>query len=1296
MVCAGQSPCAEILLSSPSEHPFTHACRDEDRLAALREYGILDTPGEQDFDDLVRLVAHVCQTPVAVINFIDRDRQWFKSEVGLGVRETPLDASICAHAILEREVLVVPDTQEDERFKNNPLVVGEPYLRFYAGALLKAEDGHALGTLCVLDHRPRDLTDGQQEALRALARQVMSQLELRRALAAQARESAAREQAESAVRQSEARFAAMFEASLDCIIGMDHEGRVTAWNAAAERTFGYAHAEAVGQEMAGLIIPPALREAHRKGLARYLASGAGPILGRRLELTAIRKSGDEFPVELTISPVSVDGVQLFRGQLRDLTEQKRAEAALRQATEATETVLSRWQAVVRSMAEGVVVADAAGNIPEWNAAALEMHGYASLEEVRKHLNDFPAVFELISDDGSVVPLSDWPMSRVLRGETFSGYEVNVRRLDADVRRVISYSGSPVLDADGRVTLGVLTLHDITERKATEAALRESEAQFRLMADALPQIIWVTDADGSALFFNKQWTNYTGVPYEPTTATEVTARFIHDEDGPATMATFAEAQGTGGTFRVEHRIRSAMGEYRWFLVRADPYRDPQTRRITRWFGASTDIHDRKVAEARHTFLLALDDAVRPLTDAPTITATYARMLGEHLGADRCAYADVEADEDTFNLTGDYNRGVPSIVGRYRFAAFGDEVLRLMRADEPYVAHDVDEHQPPLGDLTAYRSAMIQAVICVPLHKGGRFVAAMAVHQRVPRRWTPEEVNLVRHVAARCWESIERTRAERAVRDADVRLRAINNTLPAFVWTGDPDGKVFNFNDRWHEYTGLTAAESEGFGWVRALHPDDVDRCVRVWEATRDEGGDYEIDVRYRRHDGAYRWYLARAVPVRRQDDSEITGWVGTSIDIDDLRRAEGSLRESEEQVRALLEAERAARAEAERAGRMKDEFLATLSHELRTPLNAILGWSQIIKRQTASTDDLAQGIDVIERNARAQAQIIEDLLDMSRIISGKVRLDVQRLSMEPILRAALASATPAADAKGIRIQAVLDPLAGPVNGDPARLQQVFWNLLTNAVKFTPKGGRVQVVFERVNSHLEISVADTGEGIRPEFLPHVFDRFRQADASTTRRHGGLGLGLSIVKQLVELHGGSVRAKSAGEGQGATFIVSLPLAVIHPESQPEPERRHPKAGGEAQGLYTDMCAEIAGVKVLVVDDEPDARTLVKRLLEDCNAVVFTAASAAEALETLQVERPDVLVSDVGMPTKDGYEFMKQVRALPENRGGKTPALALTAYARAEDRMRAIRTGFQMHVPKPVEPAELITMIASLAGRA
>jgi signal transduction histidine kinase/ActR/RegA family two-component response regulator len=417
-----------------------------------------------------------------------------------------------------------------------------------------------------------------------------------------------------------------------------------------------------------------------------------------------------------------------------------------------------------------------------------------------------------------------------------------------------------------------------------------------------------------------------------------------------------------------------------------------------------------------------------------------------------------------------------------------------------------------------------------------------------------------------------------------------------------------------------------------------------------------------------------------------------------RRRQYQIREHLLEREALLASERAARSEAERVSQVKDEFLATLSHELRTPLNAILGWSQILARDggVRNEEDLAEGLRTIERNARAQTQIIEDLLDMSRIINGKVRLDVQRTDLPSIIEAALNTVLPAAQVKDIRVQKVLDPSAGPVMGDPNRLQQVFWNLLTNAIKFTPRGGRVQMVLERVDSHLEVSVVDSGEGIKPEFLPHVFDRFRQADATTTRRHGGLGLGLSIVKQLVELHGGTIRARSGGQGQGSTFVVSFPLTAVHPEPEPEePARRHPRFGTAALPANGD-CVTLSGVTVLVVDDEPDARTLVRRLLEDCKATVVTASSAAEALEMVRQNPPSVLVSDIGMPGEDGYALIGKVRALGKDRGGETPAVALTAYTRTDDRVRAIQNGFQMHVAKPVEPAELVMIVAALAGRA
>ncbi len=466
----------------------------------------------------------------------------------------------------------------------------------------------------------------------------------------------------------------------------------------------------------------------------------------------------------------------------------------------------------------------------------------------------------------------------------------------------------------------------------------------------------------------------------------------------------------------------------------------------------------------------------------------------------------------------------------------------------------------------------------------------------------------------------------------------------------------------------------------IHPDDQARVGEQIQRTLEADAPFAEEYRIL-HSGGERWVISRGV-VERNGEGKPAGWAGVLVDISDRKRAEV-------ERLALLESERAARAVAERASYMKDEFLATLSHELRTPLSAILGWSRILAGKYAGEADLVEGLRTIERNARAQTQIIEDLLDMSRIISGKVRLDIQRVALASVVRSAIDTVRPAADAKGVRLELTVDPFATPISADPSRLQQVFWNLLSNAVKFTPRDRRVEVRVRRVDSSLEVSIADSGEGIRTDFLPHVFDRFRQADASSSRQHGGLGLGLAIVKQLVELHGGWVGASSDGPGLGATFTVGLPIASSLAGSEV------PTATAPAEAVeFASQAApgdDIAGVKILIVDDDPDTRALLRRLLEGCDAVVTVASSASEALDLLRAERPDILISDIGMPSEDGYSLIRRVRALSAAEGGNTVAIALTAYARAEDRVSALRAGFEHHTAKPVEPSELVAIVAS-----
>ena len=526
------------------------------------------------------------------------------------------------------------------------------------------------------------------------------------------------------------------------------------------------------------------------------------------------------------------------------------------------------------------------------------------------------------------------------------------------------------------------------------------------------------------------------------------------------------------------------------------------------------------------------------------------------------------------------------------------------------------------------------------------------------------------------------AERALQASDARFRTLANAAPVLIWMSDVTRACIWFNKTWLDFTGRALESELGFGWSENIHQDDLARFLGNYTENFDARRPFRIEYRLGRHDGDWRWVVNSAVPLFEATDGGFSGYVGSCVDITEFRKAESDKED-------LLRAERHARSEAERMSRLKDEFLATLSHELRTPLNAVLGWSTLLKRVPAGSPDHVRGVETIERNARIQSQIIGDLLDMSRIISGKVQLDIQPTDLHEVISAAVDSVRPSTEAKRLRLRVVLDAKVGRLRGDSSRLQQVLWNLLTNAVKFTPAGGRIDVVMERVNSHVEITVEDSGIGIKPEFLAFVFDRFRQADASTSRRHGGLGLGLSIVKHLVELHGGTVRVKSAGEGLGATFVVALPISAVREQ---EPARTLERSMFAEVDVASVELPSLVGTVALVVDDEADARILVNRLIEERGGQALMAENASEALRILSTEHVDILVSDIGMPDVDGYQLIRQLRSSEDPKIRNIVAVALTAYARADDRQRALLAGYQMHLSKPVDPRELIAGIASL----
>lgn len=557
--------------------------------------------------------------------------------------------------------------------------------------------------------------------------------------------------------------------------------------------------------------------------------------------------------------------------------------------------------------------------------------------------------------------------------------------------------------------------------------------------------------------------------------------------------------------------------------------------------------------------------------------------------------------------------------------------------------------------------------------------------------------------------ERKRAEEALRESEKRFRQLAENINEVFWISDPHKPEMLYISPGYEQIWGRICESlyeRPASYLESIHPSDRERVLAALQ--KQVGGEYtDEEYRVERPDGSICWVRDRAFPIK-DESGKVYRVAGIAENITERKQAEEEreqllAREKAARIEAeqaqklsveLLQREQAARADAEVANRAKDQFLATISHELRTPLNAILGWAGLLRTGKLDKATSAQGLEAVERNAKAQTHLINDILDVSRIVTGKLRLEVCPVDLAEIVQAAVNVIRPAATAKEISLNVTLDPRAGPITGDPDRLQQIMWNLLSNAVKFTPKGGQVQVRLERLNSHVEISVSDTGIGISADFLPHVFDSFRQADSSYTRTHSGLGLGLAIVRNLVELHGGTVEAFSDGADRGASFKVKLPLIAPHDSKQSptdvmELERKQPTASATASFNYVST---LEGMRLLVVDDDTDARNLLSIILSQCGAKVTTVANAADALDSLKQLRPDLMISDIEMPREDGYDLIYKVRSSPNESIARIPALALSAHARAEDQLRALSTGYDAHVAKPVEPYELVAVIARL----
>lgn len=771
--------------------------------------------------------------------------------------------------------------------------------------------------------------------------------------------------------------------------------------------------------------------------------------------------------------------------------------------------------------------------------------------------------------------------------------------------------------------------DVTAQKQAEMARQESEERFRLMVDSAPAMIWMSDPTGYCTYLSQGWYNFTGQTEREGLGLGW-IDVVHPEESNTAKNAFLEATKRHEAFRLDYRLQRHDGEYRFCIDAASP-RFGADGQLVGYIGIVIDITERKRAQATA-------DEHRRLLKAVTDNASVGLfIMDEH---QQCVFMNPAAEAMTgFTLT--------EVQGR--------------------ALHDIIHHTRPDGSHYPLEECPIDRAFPQNNQEQGEEVFVRKDGSFYYVSYTASPIRDAGEIRGTIIEVRDITAEKRA----EARFRLMADSIPQLAWMANSDGWIFWYNQRWYNYTGKTLQEMQGWGWQSVHDPDELPKVIARWQHSLTTGEPFDLEFPLKGADGGFRWFLTRINPMKDAQGNVVL-WFGTNTDVSEQRQL------AQERA-ALLETERAAREQAEKANRVRDEFLAVLSHELRSPLNPIIGWVKLLKSGRLNPEKTAQAIDIIERNAKLQVDLIADLLDVSRILQGKLTLNVSSVSLPDTISAAIETVYLAAQAKSIKIDTAVDSTVEQVVGDAARLQQIVWNLLSNAVKFTPKGGSVEIRLSCVGADAQITVSDTGKGIHPDFLPYIFEYFRQEDASTTRQYGGLGLGLAIVKQLVELHGGTVQATSPGEDQGATFIITLPLIKPHSEIC-------------AASTTSKQATNLSGISVLVVDDEPDSRNLVAFALELFGANVTAVASAREALQALHSSTPDVLVSDIGMPDMDGYQLLRQVRTWTSSNNRKIAAIALTAYAGEFDQRQALAAGFQMHIAKPVEPEALATAVAQL----
>lgn len=979
--------------------------------------------------------------------------------------------------------------------------------------------------------------------------------------------------------------------------------------------------------------------------------------------------------EIKVYP-SLQGINIY---LRDISNRKTAELSLQNA-------LQRLNFHVENSPVAVIEWDNEFRLSRWSSGAERVFGWKAEEVIAKNLQEWQFVF---TEDVEAV-------SEVVTQLTQGTEERNIiynRNYTKDGSIVYcEWYNSTLLDESGNLVSVFSLALDVSESQKIEAALRESEERFRQMADASPSLIWMSDTTKLCNYFNKTWLEFSGRTMEAEIGNGWAER-VHADDLQSCINTYINAFEAREEFRMEYRLKRYDGEYRWLLNIGIP-RWTSNGDFLGYIGSCIDISDSKQAEValreseerfRRTFecnmvamgIWTVDGGITEANDALLNLVGYSRqelaagMISwtdltppEQLYLDEQAIGEIQEKGVCTPFEKEYihraGRHIPILIGA---ALFSDRLDSGV-----FFAIDLTERKR----VEAEQEKMLSRSLQYASQMQGLTEAALVINSVL----SIEE--LLQVITERSRFIIGAHQAVTSTTTGQNWATAINSISLSDKYAAWRDYKqptdgtgIYTCVCQTNRTMRMTQVELEahplwrGFGTEAEKHPP-----MRGWLAaplTGRDGHNIGLIQLSDKYEGEF----------TAQDEAILVQLAQmASVAIENTR---------------LYEAEQLARTQAESANRIKDEFLAVLSHELRTPLNPILGWAKLLRTRKFNETKTAEALETIERNAKLQVQLIDDLLDVSRILRGKLTLNADKVNLGSTILAALETVRLAAEAKSISIVTTFAENIGQITGDAGRLQQVFWNLLSNAVKFTPSGGRVEVMLETgkeesvpQGKYAVITFRDTGKGIDPEFVPHVFEYFRQADSATTRKFGGLGLGLAIARQIVELHGGIITAQSLGEEQGATFTVMLPLLEIADKNE----------SGNNQLEEEFNSPTLQGIKILVVDDEVDSRDFISFVLQQEKAEVIAVSSAQEALETLASSKPDILLSDIGMPSMDGYMLIRQVRNRSNEQGGKIPAIALTAYAGESDQQQAIDAGFQIHLPKPAEPAELIAAICQLIG--